>query len=92
MHDEWRVIVSGQPHDKALVGGAITKARKEYDEKLAEFNSELSAVIDAIATKAKSFYTEHFADTAAIELELGITKPANYDRTTKILRAPKMQG
>ena len=28
LHDEWRAIVSDQPHDKALVGGAINKGTK----------------------------------------------------------------
>lgn len=91
LHYEWRDIASDQPHGKALVGGAITKARKEYHKKLAGFNSEFSAVFDAIATKAKEFYAEHFADTAAIEIELGITNSAHYDRTTKTLRAPNLQ-
>ena len=91
LHDNWCAIVSNQPHEKVLVGGAITKARNEYDKKLDGFNSEFSAVIEAIATKAKEFYAEHFADSAAIELELGITNTAHYDRTTKTLKAPNLQ-
>lgn len=92
LNSEWLAILSDQPDNQGHVGGAITKARNEFDQKLNTFNSELLAVIDSIATKAKEFYTEHFADdAAAIELELGITNPAHYDRTVKTLNAPKLQ-
>jgi len=92
LNDEWRAIVSEQPHNKPLVGGAITKARNEYDQKLDEFHLKLSVVIGSIAKKAKEFYAEHFADDpVGIEFELGITSPAHYDRESKMLVPPKLQ-
>jgi len=93
IHSEWAAICSDLPHERGLKGGAVTKAYDELDEKLKSFNLSFSAIIDSIATKAKEFYAKHFADdaVASIELALGITRPAQYDRNDKRLLPPKLQ-
>ncbi len=82
----WQGIKTDLPHTRGLLGRGAAKAYDEFGGTITAFNTELSSVIDTIATKAKEFYTEHFTDDATeLELALRITTPAAYDRNTKIL-------
>ena len=92
LHGEWKFIESNLPHELGLHGGAITKANKEFIDRLKRFNAELEGVTGAIEDKAREFYAEHFSDPSVpIEIALKITTPASYDPITKTISIPKLQ-
>ncbi len=89
LYSEWVTLVDEQPHHRPLVGGAITRARNEFDQKLVDFHAKVSGVVADIGQKASEFYDEHFADDdQSVEFRIGIAKPPVYDRSAKRLVPP----
>ena len=89
LYAEWLSIVENPPHNRSLIGGAVKKARDEYDQRVAEFNSKLNGVVSSIGDAAESFYDDYFReDDPGFKFKIGFAKSANYDRDNKKLMPP----
>jgi len=92
LHAEWLSIVENPPHKHKLVGGAINKARDEYDQRLNEFNLKLAGVVSSIGDTAVEFYDDHFREgDPNFEFRVGIAKSANYNRVNKVVIPPVLK-
>lgn len=92
----WLEVKNDDPFKKiqqrGYQGYHTTALYNRYDGKIKRLNQALDEVMSSISKKAQEFYTRHFQQTTepALELEVKMTQPVNYDRRQHKLTHPSV--